>query len=408
MSQKHYLESELEALLCKDGALWQFLRGGSLNGCWYWDLENPDNEWMSPEFWRLLGIDPDSKRHNPAEWQDVIFPEDLLVAQDNFNRHCADPDHPYDQVVRYRHADGSTVWVRCRGMAIRDENGKPIRMLGAHNDLTAIKRAEQHAISDKLKAESITRELRAFSCAVTHDLKAPIGTLRALLEEIQHGSGDRLEDADRQLLDRGIDVVERIEHLVDDVTDVSRLLREKPDSAEIDLKQMAETVLDDHSDAIHSAEALIHVGELPSVIGIGTQLQMLLSNLIGNALKYRSPKRPLEITIGADFNDDDDRLRLFVRDNGMGIAPKDQRHIFELFKRLHRHDEIPGTGLGLALCQRIAEHHGTRIEVDSYCDAGAEFSLELERSPQTLNGSSKPTARPFQPKDLPIARTPVL
>ena len=84
---------------------------------------------MSPRFWELFGVDPATRSHSPAEWQDLIYPED--------------PNHPYDQIVRYKHAAGGTVWVRCRGIAIRDPLGRPVRMLGAHNDLTELKKNEE-------------------------------------------------------------------------------------------------------------------------------------------------------------------------------------------------------------------------------------------------------------------------
>lgn len=140
--QEHYLKQELYSLLAKDSAVFDFLQVGALDGIWYWNLEDPDDEWMSTRFWELLGYDPSEKRHLSSEWQNLIFPEDLALAVENFKKHCADPQHPYDQVVRYRHKDGSTVWVRCRGIAIRDETGKPVRMLGAHMDLTALKKTE--------------------------------------------------------------------------------------------------------------------------------------------------------------------------------------------------------------------------------------------------------------------------
>ena len=151
-SGKHYLEKELYGQLQKDTSLFEFLQLGSLDGIWYWDLEHPEVEWMSPEFWTLLGFSPGEKKHLASEWQALINEDDLALARDNFARHCEDPNHPYDQVVRYRHRDGSTVWVRCRGVAIRNGDGKPIRMLGAHNDITALKETEA-ALSRK------TREL---------------------------------------------------------------------------------------------------------------------------------------------------------------------------------------------------------------------------------------------------------
>ena len=160
MSQdKHYLEQELTDLVASDPTIFAFFQMGSLDGIWYWDLENMEAEWMSPEFWRLFGYDPRAKAHLASEWQDMIFQEDLEKALENFKAHLADPDHPYDQIVRYRHRDGSTVWVRCRGIAIRDDSGKPIRMLGAHNDLTELKKSEARFKEQEAKYRKLFTEL---------------------------------------------------------------------------------------------------------------------------------------------------------------------------------------------------------------------------------------------------------
>jgi len=143
MNDGSYLKDELDKLILSDISIFEFIKSDSLDGMWYWDLENPEKEWMSPNFWKLMGYEPSEMKHLASEWQDKIFPEDLQVAIDNFNKHLEDPNHPYNQVVRYKHKDGSTLWVRCRGIAIRDKDGKPIRMLGAHNDLTEIMKAKQ-------------------------------------------------------------------------------------------------------------------------------------------------------------------------------------------------------------------------------------------------------------------------
>ncbi len=147
MTQRNYLEDELESLIQSNPDIWRFIREASLDGVWYWDLKNPEHEYMSPEFWRVFGFDPATKSHFAAEWQDLIFPEDLELAKQNLAAHIADPSHPYDQIVRYLRADGDTAWVRCRGIAIRDEDGNAIRLLGAHNDITAQKKEEAAAKS---------------------------------------------------------------------------------------------------------------------------------------------------------------------------------------------------------------------------------------------------------------------
>ncbi len=140
--------------------MFEFLQQGSLDGVWYWDLENPENEWMSPRFWTLLGCDPSEKKHLSSEWQDLIDPEDLKLALDNFTKHCEDASHPYDQTVRYKHQNGSTIWFRCRGVAIRDNTGKPIRMLGAHTDLTSQKNAEAALEKKSAELEKANKKLQ--------------------------------------------------------------------------------------------------------------------------------------------------------------------------------------------------------------------------------------------------------
>lgn len=109
---------------------------------------------MSPEFWGLLGYSPNEKKHLVSEWKELIFSEDLEIATDNFYKHYEDINHPYDQIVRYIHKKGHTIWIRCRGKIIQDSNGKPIRMIGVHNDITKQKRNEYN-LSKK------TEELKA-------------------------------------------------------------------------------------------------------------------------------------------------------------------------------------------------------------------------------------------------------
>lgn len=138
----NYLKTELYSLIKRDDRIFDFLQSGATDGLWYWDLTNPENEWMNDRFWSELGYDPAEKKHLASEWQDIINQDDLALAIENFNKHCADPTHPYDQEVRYQHKNGSTVWIRCRGLVIRDEAGTPVRMIGAHSNITALKESE--------------------------------------------------------------------------------------------------------------------------------------------------------------------------------------------------------------------------------------------------------------------------
>ena len=110
----------------------------------------------------------------------MIFQEDLKTVTENFTKHCTDPNHPFDQIVRYKKKDGSTSWVRCRGVAIRDKNGKPLRMLGAHNDITGVKMAEKN-LQDKIEELEKSNALMINRELVMVELKNEIEELKTKL-----------------------------------------------------------------------------------------------------------------------------------------------------------------------------------------------------------------------------------
>ena len=157
----HYLQRELYHLLQTDPLLFEFLQSDLTDGMWYWDLHNIQNEWMNDRFWEVLGYDPSDKMHLAAEWQDIIFPDDLKLATDNFHKHLKNPAHPYDQYVRYRHKDGSTVWIRCRGIAIYNVDGVPIRFLGIHINTTDIMRQQEALLLVKTRNQELQRNIES-------------------------------------------------------------------------------------------------------------------------------------------------------------------------------------------------------------------------------------------------------
>lgn len=134
----NYLKAELYKLIKQEDTIFDFLQESALDGMWYWDLTNFEDEWMNSRFWEVLGYDPSEMPHKASAWQDMIFPEDKELALQQVQAHFADPNVPYDQVVRYWHKEGHIVWIRCRGLAIRDKEGNPVRMLGAHQDVTEL------------------------------------------------------------------------------------------------------------------------------------------------------------------------------------------------------------------------------------------------------------------------------
>ncbi len=165
-----YLKKELYELIRTHESIFDFIQENAWDGIWYWDLEYPENEWMNARFWKVLGYNPDEISHKSSAWQSIINQDDLKLALDNFTKHSENPDHPYDQIVRYTHKNGSIVWTRCRTMIIRDKNDKPIRVLRAHHEITELKQAEEQLA----QSEKTYREI--FNCIVDSLFIIEIGT----------------------------------------------------------------------------------------------------------------------------------------------------------------------------------------------------------------------------------------
>jgi PAS domain-containing protein len=165
MSSKiHPLQIELESYI---KTLWPWLREGSLDGVWWWNLENGVDEYMDERFWQVLGYNPAEREHKAAEWQDLIHPDDLEIALANFEAHKQDPTIPYDQVVRYRRGplrtdlgDSEWLWVRCRGKILFKDD-KPWRMLGVHQDVSLLKISEGRLTDELIELLERVEQLEA-------------------------------------------------------------------------------------------------------------------------------------------------------------------------------------------------------------------------------------------------------
>ncbi len=372
--QENYLETELGRRARSDATLSQFLQGASFDGLWYLDIERPGNEWISPALRRLLGLDRAPQMPCRSVWTNTVHPGDLNRAQENTLAHCADPDVPFDQILRYAHSDGSTVWVRCRGIALRDDAGRAIRMLMAHHDLTALRLAEEDARTARIKAEIINEELNAFVYGTSHELKSPVNTLRMLIDEIHETDNANLNDDQRDLIAMAGRTVSQMCTLVEDLSDFTRLIGVTPVIQAVALADVIDALEED----IEAARADVVIGALPVCAGDSTQIQILLHNLVANAIKYRAPDRRPRVDVAA--SEVQGMVILKVADNGVGISPEHFGRIFGLFNRLHRTSEIAGSGLGLTLCRRIVQNHSGEISVASTPGQGSTFTVTLPKS----------------------------
>lgn len=380
---EHYLKQEIYDLVKKDGEIFDFIQKGSLDGIWYWDLENPDNEWMSEKFWTELGYNPDEMPHKASAWQGIINQEDFKLAVEKINSILSDPTQPpYDQIIRYKHKNGSTVYIRCRGLVIRDKKGKPIRMLGAHNNITsAINYRIKKEISQKLSSlnkrlSNKNAELEQFSYITSHDLQEPLNTIISFsnLLEIEQ---DKLGEVGQKSIEVIKTSANRMKEFIISLLEYSRVGSDK-EKTQVDVVQLIENLKTDLSDIIEKSQATInYIGKPLKIAAFETDLKILFQNLIINGIKYIDEKTLPIITI--DFEEESDQYKFSVTDNGIGI-PEDQfKKIFEVFQRLHARDKYSGTGIGLAYCKKVVELHNGEIWLDSVEGKGSTFYFTLSK-----------------------------
>ncbi|MBX2881719.1 MAG: PAS domain-containing protein [Granulosicoccus sp.] len=376
-SESNYLKSELYNLIREDSAIFDFLQSGSLDGMWYWDLDNPSEGWMSERFWTTLGYDPELMPHKSDAWQNIIDPGDLELAFANFKKHCDDPSHPYDQIVRYRHKNGSTVWIRCRGLAIRNDQGTPIRMLGAHTDITAIKEAEAQLAEQKTKLKAANAELTNFSYAASHDIQGPIATLVGLLDALTEDIDKQIDEDGRKLLAMANLSAHRLKELTHGILEYARCGREahELDRSHFNCNELLAEVRTDLQQEIQAARAELVVDDLPSIKALKAPTRQLFQNLISNALKFRRSDAAHATVVTINCRPIFDGWEFSVSDNGIGMNLEQQDKIFNAFSRLNNASKFSGNGLGLALCQRVVETHGGRIWVESTPNQGSRFTF---------------------------------
>jgi signal transduction histidine kinase len=236
----------------------------------------------------------------------------------------------------------------------------------------------ERRISDRTtQVEAANKELEGFSYSVSHDLRAPlravIGFSKLLLEE----HAGQLDDEARRKLGVIQSEAQRMGVLIDDLLAFSRLGRKAMQMAEIDMTELARTTYAGLNGQHDGPKAEFHLGELPRGKGDRVLLGQVWANLLSNALKFSSKKEKPLVEVNA-ISDEKEYI-YFVRDNGAGFDPRYQSKLFGVFQRLHNSSEFPGTGVGLALVQRIVVRHGGRVWADSKPNAGASFYFTLPK-----------------------------
>jgi PAS domain S-box-containing protein len=258
---------------------------------------------------------------------------------------------------------------------LHDLKGRTIGVVSILQDITARKQYEE-------ERERLVRELRRsnedlaqFSYVVSHDLQAPLRLVRSYAELLAKQSRKRLDESGNQFIDVIIDGARTMEQLIKDLLSFAQIGEGALKLTKVDMNAILAGVQVTLEPLINEKSADVTSRWLPTVLGDALQLTQLLQNLIGNAVKYSSPGIRPSIEVGAEELSAKE-YQFYVRDNGIGIAPADRERIFSPLKRLHG-AEVPGTGMGLAICLKIVERHGGTIWVESEPGQGSIFHFTL-------------------------------
>ena len=236
-------------------------------------------------------------------------------------------------------------------------------------------------VSNK-KLRRSNSDLEEFAYVAAHDLQEPLRKIQSFGQLILHDQAERLDDRGKEYFGLMTDAANRMQRLIAALLSYSRVVSRSEPFKKVSLKKIYDDVIGDLSSTISECSARITTRALPELLCDETQIHQLFQNLIGNALKFRHPGRSPVITITCEMLEKSENLHgpvsvIRVSDNGIGIDEKYHKSIFEPFKRLHDRQTYPGTGIGLAICQKIIARHDGHISVGKSHLGGAEFIIEL-------------------------------
>ena len=270
--------------------------------------------------------------------------------------------------------DGTIIWTEVVYNLIVDDAGAVVATQGVTRDITKRKEAEEELARKASELARSNAELEQFAYIASHDLQEPLRMVASFTELLARRYKGKLDSDADEFIAFAVDGANRMKQLINDLLAYSRVgTRAKP-FARIDCRDVFDRAVSNLTVAIREQGATVKAGPLPTIMGDAVQLTQLFQNLIGNALKFRGPESPLIEVAAASHCDG---WLFSVRDNGIGIDSQFFERIFAVFQRLHRKEDYPGTGIGLAICRKIVERHGGRIWVESEWGKGATFYFTM-------------------------------
>jgi PAS domain S-box-containing protein len=279
-------------------------------------------------------------------------------------------DFVFDYPLAIRHVSGQVTDVLYNASAYHDGKGKVLGVFAAARDITEFKQIEAELTRSNA-------ELEQFAYAVSHDMRQPLRMVTSYLSLIENALTGQLNEETQQFLDFAVNGAKRMDAMILSLLDYSRIGRVFEAKTRLSSKASLDEALAFLSPELSACGGEIKVtGEWPELVASRDELTRLLQNLIGNALKYHEENQPPQVHIHGAVRGG--ALRVEVRDHGIGIEPKQMDRLFKVFSRLQARSRFEGTGVGLALCRKIVEHHGGDIGAESAGEGqGSMFWFEL-------------------------------
>jgi PAS domain S-box-containing protein len=326
-------------------------------------------------------------------FQDITHPDDL-DADLALVRQTLDGVIPtYTMEKRYIRKDGTLIWINLTVSLVRTAVGAPRYFISVIEDVNARKLAEEeiHRLNADLEQrvqertaelEILNRELEAFSYSVSHDLRAPLRAIDGFSRILLKAHDQELPAEAQEYLQLIRANTQQMGQLVDDLLAFARLSRQPMRQQPVDPAGVVHQCLDELRHEMQGRHVEMVLGELPPCHAEPTLLKQLWINLLSNALKYTRRRTAARIEIGS--RDSTGERVYYIKDNGVGFDMRYAHKLFGVFQRLHRAEDYEGSGVGLAIVQRIIQRHGGRIWAEAQPQRGATFSFTL--GPETHHG----------------------
>jgi PAS domain S-box-containing protein len=330
--------------------------------------------YASPSYQSVLGYPPARLTEHPAS--DIVHPDDRDRWLSQRGRAPA--------LFRCRHADGTWRWLEgTRSLVAQGDRSYQLVVSRDVTERVAAEQALQHAhteleqrVRDRtIELEAANKELEAFSYSVSHDLRAPLRAIDGYSRIVLEDYSAELPSEGQRYLQRLRENTKRMGNLIDDLLGFAQLSRLPLSRQPVALAHLAREALDELSGDYAGRQVEIQIAELPDCLGDPALLKQVLVNLLGNAIKYTRSREAARIELS--YKAGDAETVYLVRDNGVGFDMRYSDKLFGVFQRMHRAEDYEGTGVGLAIVQRIIHRHGGRVWAEAEVGHGATFYFTL-------------------------------